>query len=676
MWKTRIIRTIRILSFTIIFILLFNTFQNILNRKPEEHSDEFDAVFYEQLDKDYADVLFFGPSHTLVSVSPSTIFAENGISSWLFASSSQPIFSSYHKLKELLEDGYTPELVYIDTVTLKYKDYSPDFIENAYRRGAYLLHGLDNKLEYLWNLEKAYSNTFFDFTFPLFRFHDRWRVLEETDFAKDGLDEDFEIWTMGTRFVDRTVPIAESIIDYTHNNTMDLNAVEVEYLEKTKQLCDEYGIEMVALKLPDGETANTFNNSLVKLCNEIDVEFLNLNLDEHKSVLKNEYGLNYDRHFYDEKHLNVKGSVAVSRYLAKHMHDNYNLDNHSDDSSYAFINEYHSILKDTYPDAFIVPSKTQTQNQLDTSLYDKQNLEFVDALFFGASHSVVSISPSTIYDKNGISSWLYASSSQPIFTSYHKLSELIEDGYAPKVVVCDTLTMKYEDYSPNFVEYAYQNGLNIIHNTDNKIEYLKNIEREFENYPLFGFTVSNLSDEEQIAKVEAIDYKNILKEEKLPTWTMGTRFVSTVTPISSSFIDELSTDTMELNTVESKYFIMMAELCKENNIEFLALKLPDALTTTEFHNSLNNLCTENAIDFLDMNIDENTNILIDKYSLDFSNDFYDEKHLNVYGCIKTSLFLSDYLLNNYELQDHKDDNHYYFIKEYHTTLKETYPDAF
>ncbi len=61
--------------------------------------------------------------------------------------------------------------------------------------------------------------------------------------------------------------------------------------------------------------------------------------------------------------------------------------------------------------------------------------------------------------------------------------------------------------------------------------------------------------------------------------------------------------------------------------------------------------------------------LVNDFDVDYSKDFLDFAHLNVYGATKFTLYFSDYLSKNYELPDHRKDKNYLSWEEEYDEFK-------
>jgi hypothetical protein len=105
----------------------------------------------------------------------------------------------------------------------------------------------------------------------------------------------------------------------------------------------------------------------------------------------------------------------------------------------------------------------------------------------------------------------------------------------------------------------------------------------------------------------------------------------------------------------TNYIIKTREYCKEHNISFLIISMPDTKDWNyKKYEAAKKWCKENNVDYLDFNEH------IDEIGIDFTTDSADGgEHLNISGATKLSKFLGKYLNENYDLTDHRDDKKYY-----------------
>ena len=118
-------------------------------------------------------------------------------------------------------------------------------------------------------------------------------------------------------------------------------------------------------------------------------------------------------------------------------------------------------------------------------------------------------------------------------------------------------------------------------------------------------------------------------------------------------------DTSVLGTAACEYFEKIQHLCKENNIQLVVFATPFGIKSSYKHyryrqginNTLETWLSEKGIPFLYFQKTGEANI-------DFSTDFRDKHHLNAYGATKITRCIGEFLVNKFEITDHRGDSFY------------------
>ena len=105
---------------------------------------------------------------------------------------------------------------------------------------------------------------------------------------------------------------------------------------------------------------------------------------------------------------------------------------------------------------------------------------------------------------------------------------------------------------------------------------------------------------------------------------------------------------------ENKQILMeLIDYIKSNNLNVLfvaPIRIYEEEIASEINDAIN-IIEANKFKVINFNMMNDLNI-------DFSTDFIDYAHLNVYGSTKYTLYFSKYLHENYELENHKNDKNY------------------
>ena len=148
-------------------------------------------------------------------------------------------------------------------------------------------------------------------------------------------------------------------------------------------------------------------------------------------------------------------------------------------------------------------------------------------------------------------------------------------------------------------------------------------------------TKNDFVDENNSINYKGFDYRNTTEVFETPD-------VSTMT--ESFVIDEK----------HEKYLRAIIELSKENNIPLVVMVTPNVLTPEEqgHFNYVEDICMEEGVTYIDFNK------MYDELSIDFSTDMAEKVHLNFSGTKKLTEYLGNYIVNNYDIPDHRGDAKY------------------
>lgn len=274
----------------------------------------------------------------------------------------------------------------------------------------------------------------------------------------------------------------------------------------------------------------------------------------------------------------------------------------------------------------------------------KEPKNTIDILFTGNSDVYRGVSPMEIYDKTGMPSYNFVSPGQRIWVGYAMLEEALKY-QNPKVVFFNVDEVYYTSDGIGNTHKVYDNmkfGLAKIKGVFDS--NYKNEGRLAHFLPIFTYhdRYKELTIED--FKYAFADYTDYLK---------GMDLVADTKP----YIDESNymqhsdgiADIPEKNIV---YLNKMKELCEENDIEFVLLELPSPDSWNyEKHNSIEKYAKKNDLRFLDLNV-----IDID---IDWEKDTSDGgDHLNIFGAMKVSDYLSYYLKSNFQLENRKENEDY------------------
>ncbi|WP_273399587.1 hypothetical protein [Traorella massiliensis] len=251
-----------------------------------------------------------------------------------------------------------------------------------------------------------------------------------------------------------------------------------------------------------------------------------------------------------------------------------------------------------------------------------ENDNTIDVLVLGDSESYSSISPMTIWNETGITSYVCGTSAQQLYESMNFLKQALQN-QKPKIVILETNAI-YRNFSPvKMIENGFNQLFPIFqyHNRWKSIlpvDFGGSIEYTWRD-DLKGFKYSN-----KIEGTNAQDYMS--KTDKIA----------------------------EISELNRQYVKEMAKLCEENDAKFILVSTPSTVNWNYArHNGICLLADEYELDYYDLNL------LSKEILIDWSQDTRDKgDHLNYYGAFKVSKYLAHFLKEKYALSDHRQEKEY------------------
>lgn len=308
----------------ILIVFLVLTLNKVMMPKyiSENQDGRITQEYYRSASLD--DVIFVGSSTVFSGIDPRVLWKTEGISSYVRANASQPMWISYYMVEDALAH-HKPEIVCVDTTFIKYGD---DFVEEPSSRKAIDGMRLSASKINCINESMGEDEKILEYIIPLFRFHTRWKELTWDDIryawynkpvTKNGFIED-----------DTVEPAPEGELVYTAESH-EISPRNKDYLKKIIELCQSNDIDVFVFKMPS-HSANwneDFDRQIDGIVKEYNVNYVNF--DNFNA----EIGLDYSTDTCDKgAHLNSSGAEKFSAYLAGYLKDNYKLYDGRNDSKY------------------------------------------------------------------------------------------------------------------------------------------------------------------------------------------------------------------------------------------------------------------------------------------------------------------------------------------------------
>lgn len=296
---------------------------------------------------------------------------------------------------------------------------------------------------------------------------------------------------------------------------------------------------------------------------------------------------------------------------------------------------------------------TKTQEGALISEY-YQNAGNNDVIFIGDCEVYENFSPITLWEKYGITSYIRGSAQQLIWQSYYLMEETFKYE-TPKVMVFNVLSMKYDTpkSTGNSTQREAYNRMTLdgMRWSVSKVRAIQASmtaqEQESDAFWMYLFPI--LRYHERWSELTAEDFQYWLKKDSVSH--NGYLMQVGINPVEDSHVEPPLVDYSFADNCYD-YLDRMVELCEKHGTELVLIKAPSLSPVwwDEWDEQITAYAQEHDllyINFLDYQ---------DEIGLDWSTDTYDTGlHLNVYGAEKLSSYFGQILVQEYGLEDHRDD---------------------
>lgn len=265
------------------------------------------------LKENTVDVLTLGSSYSFCSIDPQYLYDQKHIRAFDLGSGNQSVMLSYFWLKEALR-SQSPKAVLLEAdLCWKRVDTPYNMKEADVRRSIDYMHVSPVKFEAI----KAYSEmddtmTLSSLLFPIIRYHDRWKEFDEDDFVWSEPSGRSELKGF---YAQATLNKKEGYVPYSKEDrteTVEMDPVSVEYLEKILAICRDNGINLILYRSP-AFYQDPLNESaaLEEWASANNVSFYDFN----EESLYNAINYNYDQDAGDYRHCNIYGARKITDFM-------------------------------------------------------------------------------------------------------------------------------------------------------------------------------------------------------------------------------------------------------------------------------------------------------------------------------------------------------------------------
>lgn len=262
-----------------------------------------------------------------------------------------------------------------------------------------------------------------------------------------------------------------------------------------------------------------------------------------------------------------------------------------------------------------------------------------EVIILGDCEAYENISPITLWEEYGITSYIRGSANQLPAQSYYLLEDTLRYE-TPKVVIFSVLAMGQEEQDNEAYNRMTMEGMKW---SSAKVGALRSTMMAEEHLAEYLFPI--LRYHSRWKELEEQDFKYYFQRDKVShngyymrMDTMPAGRFPTVRPLPDYQFSDKSYE----------YLDKLRILCEKNDISLILLKAPSLYPHwyDEWDEQIVDYANEHNLQYINC-LQE-----IEEIGLDYSQDTYNGgMHLNTYGAEKLSLYLGEYLKENYELND-------------------------
>lgn len=281
-----------------------------------------------------------------------------------------------------------------------------------------------------------------------------------------------------------------------------------------------------------------------------------------------------------------------------------------------------------------------------------------DVLFFGSSVATSGISPLDLWKDYGICSYNLANNGQTLALNYYCMKNALSM-QRPKLCVVDlTYLPKTDLINGEGRLHEFLDSMPLF--SKERMEVLKELvpKEEWGNY-----LIPMVYYHGRWKELKASDFQSITSINRGGTImeksiVNGVTFDTSVFTKGLNLIDEHQTASIPEENV--KYCKKMAELCREYGVEILFVHFPHYISDEYYNGNAERVQAQynefaNVIKDYENAIYVNFNYRVEQIGFDYVEHMRDYTHLNIEGNRKMTEVLGEYITENYEIPDRKDD---------------------
>lgn len=339
---------IRVTVFVVLAALLFVYLNEVFNIGDSDSNKEIFNAFYAE-EENTIDAVYLGTSASNRYFIGPYGYQSTGNTIFTLATMGMPLFFVPDLIEEV-EKTQDPQLYIIELRwVLKDKDMITDAhirrVTDSMKYSGNRIDAIDKALEFTEGAEGELSNiddSPWDYYIPVIKYHSRLETGDLT--AGDIFLFNTKNRTKGYVTSPKTLQSAAQKEPVYSDGRSSLSEEAEQVLKDVLDYCDGLDKEVLFVMSPYSMKAGEAEkfNTAMDMVRERGYEVVDFNRPE----MAQELGLDWERDFYNSKHVNFMGAEKYTEYLSRYIDENYDLPDHRGDGKYDSWDEAYEYYVD------------------------------------------------------------------------------------------------------------------------------------------------------------------------------------------------------------------------------------------------------------------------------------------------------------------------------------------
>ncbi len=282
----------------------------------------------------------------------------------------------------------------------------------------------------------------------------------------------------------------------------------------------------------------------------------------------------------------------------------------------------------------------------------------IDVVYVGSSNVLAHYNAPLAYDLHGFTVSLLATNAQP-FSAIKYLLEESKKYQNPELYVIDIARVgdefseDKEGYQRNVID-SLKNSKNRIDAINGMLKYTDLKKEDYINY-YFSFLLYH-NKWKNISKINIVGNETLYK---------GYLFDEGTYKVEKQNEYQWNNEKTRLKQENKEILEDLLDYIKANKLNVLFVVPSRVFKNVGSINCAISIIQENGFDVINFNT-------LEDFKVDYSKDFYNSAHLNVWGATKYTKYFSEYLKKYYDLPDHRNDELYNSWENEYIRFKNNY----